>query len=80
MALAREACLSLAAIPCTRCRYSIAARWTERWCMPCPQGVAIPDVLGTSNEAKMFGDVGRARMLYNWLDEKTQGGGVPRVR
>jgi len=80
MAKAREAYLSLMAVPCTGCQYSIAGRWTERRWLPCPQGVALPDVLGTSDEAKMFGDVERARMLYNWLDEKTQGGGVHRVR
>jgi len=63
MVQAREAYLALCAIPCTGCQY----------CLPCPQGVAIPDVLGVYNESLMFGDVERARMLYNWLDEKTRG-------
>jgi predicted aldo/keto reductase-like oxidoreductase len=63
MAQAREAYLSLMAVPCTACQY----------CLPCPQGVAIPDVLGVYNEAKMFGDLGRASQFYGWIDEKNRG-------
>ena len=37
---AKEAYLSLGFVGCTACRY----------CMPCPSGVAIPDVLGLYNE------------------------------
>jgi predicted aldo/keto reductase-like oxidoreductase len=62
MAKAREAYLALMAIPCTGCQY----------CLPCPQGVAIPDVLGVYNEGRMFG-VERAREAYNWIDEKSRG-------
>jgi uncharacterized protein len=61
-AQAREAYLSLAAVPCTHCGY----------CQPCPQGVAIPDVLGVYNEGRMFGEE-HARGMYNWIDEKTRG-------
>jgi predicted aldo/keto reductase-like oxidoreductase len=35
--------------------------------------VAIPDVLGVYNEAKMFGDEDRARMFYGWIEEKSRG-------
>ncbi len=63
LAQAREVYLSLMAVPCTGCRY----------CLPCPQGVAIPDVLGAYNEAKMFGDLDRASQFYGWIDEKARG-------
>jgi predicted aldo/keto reductase-like oxidoreductase len=62
-AQAREAYLALTAVPCTHCEY----------CLPCPQGVAIPDVLGVYNEAKMFGDLDRASQFYGWIDEKARG-------
>lgn len=62
MAQAREAYLSLMAVPCTHCGY----------CQPCPQGVAIPDVLGVYNEGRMFGE-DHARMMYGWIDEKYRG-------
>jgi predicted aldo/keto reductase-like oxidoreductase len=41
-------------IRCTECRY----------CLPCPHGVAIPFILGTYNEAMMFGDITRHRREY----------------
>ena len=63
VAQAREAYLSLMAVLCTACQY----------CLPCPNGVAIPDVLGVYNESKMFGDLDRARMFYGWIDEKNRG-------
>ncbi len=62
VAQVREAYLSLCAIPCTGCQY----------CLPCPQGVAIPDVLGVYNEGRMFGE-DHARAMYNWIDEKHRG-------
>jgi predicted aldo/keto reductase-like oxidoreductase len=62
VAKAREAYLALCPIPCTACQY----------CLPCPNGVAIPDVLGAYNEARMFGDEDRARMFYGWIDEKAR--------
>jgi predicted aldo/keto reductase-like oxidoreductase len=62
MAQAREAYLSLMAVPCTGCQYGL----------PCPNEVAIPDVLGVYNEARMFGDLERARMSYGWIPEKNR--------
>jgi hypothetical protein len=59
---AREAYRALCAIPCTACKY----------CLPCPQGVAIPDVFEAYNDYLMFGDLDRARMFYGWLDEKAR--------
>ncbi len=46
-------------VPCTSCRY----------CMPCPQGVAIPEILELYNDAHMYGDPARQRFFYTWLDE-----------
>jgi predicted aldo/keto reductase-like oxidoreductase len=63
MAQARDVYLSLMAVRCTGCQY----------CLPCPQGVAIPDVLGAYNEAMMFADLDRASMFYGWIDEKARG-------
>jgi predicted aldo/keto reductase-like oxidoreductase len=37
--------------------------------MPCPQGVAIPDILALYNDAHMYGDPARQRVYYTWLDE-----------
>jgi predicted aldo/keto reductase-like oxidoreductase len=62
VAKAREAYLALCAVPCTACRY----------CLPCPNGVAIPDVLGMYNEGRMFGE-DHARTMYGWIDEKARG-------
>jgi predicted aldo/keto reductase-like oxidoreductase len=59
---AREAYQALCAIPCTACKY----------CLPCPQGVAIPDVFEVYNDLLMFGDEARSRMFYSWLDEKSR--------
>jgi hypothetical protein len=50
------------AVPCTHCEY----------CLPCPNGVAIPDVLGVYNEGQMFG-LEHARGAYNWIGEKCCG-------
>ena len=46
-------------IPCTACRY----------CMPCPQGVAIPEVLQLRNDAQIYDDVVRQRVVYGFLRE-----------
>jgi len=62
VAQAREAYLSLMAVPCTGCQY----------CLSCPQGVAIPNVLGVYNEGRMFGE-DHARAMYKWIDEKNRG-------
>jgi predicted aldo/keto reductase-like oxidoreductase len=56
----RDAYSELRSIPCTRCRY----------CLPCPNGVAIPEVLAIYNEAMMYGGgSGAARFAYGELRE-----------
>jgi hypothetical protein len=52
----------LSPVPCTGCRY----------CVPCPQGVAIPEILELYNAAHMYGEPARQRMFYTWLDEDTR--------
>jgi hypothetical protein len=59
VARVRDVYRELSPIPCTACRY----------CMPCPQGVAIPDILGLYNDGHMFGEPERQRSQYLWLDE-----------
>jgi predicted aldo/keto reductase-like oxidoreductase len=59
VARVRDLYRELSPIPCTACRY----------CMPCPQGVAIPDILQLYNDGRMYGDVSRQRFYYTWLDE-----------
>lgn len=57
----RETYRALCAIPCTGCEY----------CLPCPQGVAIPDVFAIYNDLAMFEDAQRARNAYNiFMDEE----------
>ena len=51
----REAYRSLSPVPCTNCRY----------CMPCPQGVAIPRIFSIYNEAKMYEESDAGRQRYN---------------
>ena len=58
----REAYRALCAVPCTSCKY----------CLPCPQEVAIPDIFEIYNGLLMFGDEERSRMFYGWLDAKTR--------
>jgi len=41
-------------IPCTNCKY----------CLPCPNNVNIPGVLGLYNDSAKYGDVKRAQFLY----------------
>lgn len=55
----RDAYRELGPIPCTACRY----------CLPCPQGVAIPRILELYNDAQMYGEPARQRLFYTWLDE-----------
>ncbi len=45
---------SLAPIPCTQCEY----------CLPCPNGVAIPRIFSIYNEAIMYDEYGGARWAY----------------
>ena len=42
-------------IPCTGCEY----------CLPCPNGLKIPDILEIYNSSIMYEDVGRGKFLYN---------------
>jgi uncharacterized protein len=56
----REQYQALCAIPCTRCQY----------CLPCPSGVAIPDIFEIYNDLLMYGDNGRARLFYSWIEEE----------
>ena len=51
---AREAYLSLSPVPCTGCEY----------CMPCPNGVAIPRIFELYNEATIYDDARTARFYY----------------
>jgi len=56
----RDAYLALSPIPCTDCRY----------CLPCPSGVNIPEVLDIYNEAEIYGGgPAAARFAYGWLSE-----------
>jgi predicted aldo/keto reductase-like oxidoreductase len=54
LALAREKYNSFTSIPCTKCEY----------CMPCPQGVGIPEVFNLYNEGAMFGNFNQPRRGY----------------
>ena len=51
----REAFNKYVVVPCTRCNY----------CVPCPNDVSIPSVLGVLNELAYWGD--RARQVYNQM-------------
>jgi len=64
VAKVRDAYQALCAIPCTGCKY----------CMPCPSGVNIPEVFEIYNDLQMFGDEGRSKQFYAWLDEKARAG------
>ncbi len=52
---ARQAYRGLRAVPCTGCRY----------CMPCPSGVAIPDIFSLYNEGAMYGVNRMTKVKYN---------------
>lgn len=51
----REAYGALAPIPCTQCEY----------CLPCPNGVAIPRIFAIYNEAVMYDEYGGATWAYH---------------
>ncbi len=50
----REAYNKYLLVPCTNCGY----------CMPCPNGVAIPNVLGLINEVAYWGERGKLRIAF----------------
>ncbi len=52
--LVREEYNERCPIPCTDCKY----------CLPCPSGVNIPGVFEIYNDMMMYGDEGRAQMVY----------------
>jgi predicted aldo/keto reductase-like oxidoreductase len=49
-------------VPCTACKY----------CLPCPNKVAIPDILELYNDAIAYGDVKGARLRYTWIDDESR--------
>jgi len=59
----KEAYRKISPIPCTSCQY----------CMPCPNGVNIPVILGRYNEGYMYDDHRVARMRYRQLPREEQG-------
>ncbi len=59
IARVREAYRESTPIPCTGCKY----------CLPCPQKVAIPDVLALYNDAVAYAAVEGAREQYTWIDK-----------
>jgi len=44
-------------VGCTGCRY----------CMPCPQGIDIPEMLGMLNEWRMFENTDKMRFAVGWM-------------
>ncbi|MEE4274727.1 MAG: aldo/keto reductase [Thermoleophilia bacterium] len=62
IARVRDAYRESTPIPCTGCKY----------CLPCPNKVAIPDILDLYNDAVAYADVEGARTRYTWLDEETR--------
>lgn len=55
----------IAPIPCTTCHY----------CLPCPQGVAIPMLFGLYNQVFQFGDLeGAKRTYFGFLRESERPG------
>jgi uncharacterized protein len=62
VARVRDLYRELSPIPCTACRY----------CMPCPQGVAIPEVFALYNDTHMYENLQRAQFVYNtfWSDDE----------
>ncbi|MBN2075802.1 MAG: aldo/keto reductase [Dehalococcoidales bacterium] len=53
-----EAYRSLRPIPCTGCAY----------CMPCPNGVEIPQIFQIYNDAKMYNNIHMGRFRYQMTD------------
>ena len=62
MARVRDLYRELSPIPCTSCRY----------CMPCPQGVAIPEVFDLYNDAHMYDEpAARSSSSYRVFSTRT---------
>jgi len=59
LARVRKEYLSKKPIDCTGCRY----------CMPCPEGVAIPNILGIYNLGRMYEAPDTARTHYGFVPE-----------
>jgi predicted aldo/keto reductase-like oxidoreductase len=60
----REEYRRLAPVPCTNCKY----------CMPCPNGVEIADILKYYNDARIYDNPRAPRFLYSTLSEDKQAG------
>ena len=58
----REEYRRLTPVPCTNCRY----------CMPCPNGVEIADILNYFSDAIIYDNPGAPRFLYRNLPEDKQ--------
>ena len=57
----RDKYRELCPIPCTDCKY----------CLPCPNEVAIPRIFALYNEATMYNAVDRSRFAYHqWIREE----------
>lgn len=54
----REAYKGLRPIPCTGCAY----------CMPCPNGVSIPQIFGIYNDAIMYDNLDMGKFRYRMVD------------
>jgi predicted aldo/keto reductase-like oxidoreductase len=66
IARVREQYLALKSIPCTGCEY----------CLPCPQGVNIPQVFGKYNDGVMFGTFEPSRRSYMFQVRAKQDAGL----
>jgi len=53
----RQVYVDRTVVPCTSCRY----------CMPCPEGIDIPKILGMRNDASLYGDVMGERFGYHMI-------------
>jgi hypothetical protein len=62
VARVRDLYNDLSPISCTACRY----------CLPCPEGVSIPEVLQLFNDAQAYGEPSRQRLQYTWLEESAR--------
>jgi hypothetical protein len=58
----REEYRRLAPVPCTNCKY----------CMPCPNGVEIADILKYYNDALIYDNLRAPRFLYGTLSKDRQ--------